>query len=85
MNEQELEELAASVTPERLRQLVAETPGTFKLKRRIAITEEALLKELLRGRDAGQGLEYQHVASRLLRAIGQAAALCPGAVQAERT
>jgi hypothetical protein len=85
MTEQELEELAASVTPERLRRMVLETPGSFKLKKRVAITEEALLQELLRGREAGEGLEYQHVASRLLRALRQAAAAIPGAVQAQRT
>lgn len=85
MTEPELEELAASVTPERLRQMVLEMPGSFKLKRRIAATEEALLKELLRGRETGEGLEYQHVASRLLKAIRQAAAAIPGAVLAQRT
>ncbi|OQB26573.1 MAG: hypothetical protein BWY10_02040 [Chloroflexi bacterium ADurb.Bin180] len=85
MTEPELEELAASVTPERLRQLVLDTPGSFQLKKRIVITAEALVKELLRGREAGEGLQYQHVASRLLRAIRQAAAACPGAVQSRKT
>lgn len=85
MTEPELEELVASVTLERLRQMVLETPGSFQLTKRIAITEEALLKGLLWGREAGEGLEYQHVASRLLRAIRQAAAACPRVVQSRKT
>lgn len=69
MTKKELNTLAASVTPDRLRALALTAWGTFRLPRRTAVPVEALLQGLTAGTDTGKALEYQQVMGRLREAI----------------
>jgi len=79
MTEEELNELVASVTPERLRALGQTLEDTFHLRRRTGVPVVSLLRALTAGADVGAGAEYRHVMARLTEAIRFAVQQMPDA------
>lgn len=85
MTEEELDQLVASVTPERLRALALTVKGTFPIGKRTAVPVEALLRALAAESQISVGGEYRQVMARLNGAIRLAVQQMPDARYVERT
>lgn len=85
MTEEELSQLVASVTPERLRALAQMVEGTLPIGRRTAVPVGTLLRALTAGADISVGTEYRQVMARLTEAIRSAVQHMPDARYVERT
>jgi len=79
MTPAELDQLVASVTPERLRALVPTHWGTTRRRGRTLVQVMALIDALTAGMDRGEGMEYQQVIGRLREAIDAAVRQMPDA------
>ena len=79
MTQEELDKLAAAVTPERLRALVPTPWGTSRHRGRTLVQVMALIDGLTTGMDKGEGLEYLQVTGRLRQAIQAAVRQMPDA------
>ena len=69
MTQEELDELVASVTPERLRALALTVWGTFRRRGRTAVPVMALVEGLMAGLDTGEGPERRQVMADLYHAL----------------
>jgi len=79
MTQAELDQVVASVTPERLRALALTAWGTCRHRGRTVVPVMALVEGLTAGMDTGAGAEYQRVISRLRHAIEAAVQQMPDA------
>lgn len=69
MTKEELDELVASVTPERLQALALTVESTYPLGKRTAVPVGGLVRALTAGVDLAEGPEEQQVTARLAEAI----------------
>ena len=79
MTPEELEKVAASVTPERLRALLPTPWGTSRHRGRTLVQVMALIDAMTAGMDKGEGPQYQQVIGRLRGAIDAAVRQMPDA------
>lgn len=79
ITQDELDEIIASVTPERLRALAPKVWGTARRRGRTVVQVMALIDGLTAGLDKGDGGEHQRVVAELRRAIQAAMAQMPEA------
>ena len=79
MTPEELDQIVASITPERLRALVPTPWGTTRRRGRTLVQVMALIDALTAGMDKGEGLDYQQVIGRLREAIDAAVRQMPDA------
>ncbi len=85
MTEGELNQLVATVTPERLRVLGRTMEDVLHLRGRTGVPLVSLLRALTAGADVGAGAEYRHVMARLTEAIRAVVQQMPDARFVERS